>query len=175
MNDEEKPKKKILVLGDYGVGKTSLIKQCINEDFDDQYLTTLGVNIALKDISIRFGGEKADVDVELELWDIAGNKSIADVKRDFYKNGDGAIIVADLSKEGDIDKCENWIKAAYQIIGEIPFIFVGNKYDLISKEDLDMEKIQTISSKYNVPFILASAKFGDNANEAFHEIAERVS
>ena len=50
MNDEEKPKKKILVLGDYGVGKTSLIKQCVNEDFDDQYLTTLGVNIALKDI-----------------------------------------------------------------------------------------------------------------------------
>ena len=106
MNDEEKPKKKILVLGDYGVGKTSLIKQCINEDFDDQYLTTLGVNIALKDISIRFGGEKADVDVELELWDIAGNKSIADVKRDFYKNGDGAIIVADLSKDENIDKCE---------------------------------------------------------------------
>ena len=74
-----------------------MIKQCINEDFDDQYLTTLGVNIALKDISIRFGGEKADVDVELELWDIAGNKSIADVKRDFYKNGAGGIIVADLS------------------------------------------------------------------------------
>ncbi|OIR15696.1 MAG: hypothetical protein BEU04_02010 [Marine Group III euryarchaeote CG-Bathy1] len=175
MNDEEKPKKKILVLGNYGVGKTSLIKQCINEDFDDQYLTTLGTNIALKDISIRFGGEKADVDVELELWDIAGNKTIADVKREFYKDANGAIIVADLSKEKSVDECENWIKATYQIIDKIPFIFVGNKYDLISKEDIDMEKIQALASKYNTHFILTSAKFGDNSNEAFHEIAERVS
>ena len=82
----------------------------------------------MKDISIRFGGEKADVDVKLELWDIAGNKTIADVKREFYKDANGAIIVADLSKEKSVDECENWIKATYQIIDKIPFIFVGNKY-----------------------------------------------
>ena len=173
--DDEKPRKKILVLGDYGVGKTSLIKQCINEEFDDRHLTTLGVNIALKEISMRFGGEKADIDVELELWDIAGNKGIADVKREFYKDGDGAIIISDLTKENNIIDCENWIKTTYQIIGKIPFIFVGNKYDLVSEEDLDMDKIQELASKYNTLFILASAKFGDNTNEAFHEIAQKVA
>ena len=174
MNDE-KARKKILVLGDYGVGKTSLIKQCINEEFDDQHLTTLGANIALKEISMRFGGEKADIDVELELWDIAGNKSIADVKMEFYKGGDGAIIIADLTKENNIIDCENWIKTTTQIIGKIPFIFVGNKYDLVSEDDIDMEKIQKLASRYNTPFILASAKFGDNTNEAFHEIAQKVA
>ena len=97
----EKPRKKILVLGDYGVGKTSLIKQCINEEFDDQHLTTLGVNIALKEISMRFGGEKADIDVELELWDIAGNKGIADVKREFYKDSDGSFLIDRLTTEGN--------------------------------------------------------------------------
>ena len=175
MDDNEKPRKKILVLGDYGAGKTSLIRQCVNEEFDDQHLTTLGANVALKDISMRFGGEKADIDIELELWDIAGNKGIADVKRDFYKDGDGAIIVADLTKENNIEDCENWIKTTYQIIGEIPFIFVANKYDLIHEDELDVEKMQELASRYNTPFVVTSAKFGDNANEAFHEIAERVA
>ena len=175
MSDDEKPRKKILVLGDYGVGKTSLIRQCVNEEFDDRHLTTVGANVALKDITMRFGGEKADIAIELELWDIAGNKGIADVKREFYNDGDGAIIITDLTKEDSIENSENWIKAAYQIIGEIPFIFVANKYDLISEDELDVEKMQELASRYQTPFVVTSAKFGDNANEAFHEIAQKVA
>ena len=64
--------KKIVVLGDPAVGKTSLIRRFVINAFDDKYLTTIGAKIVKKEVQLRSGGAKPDIDVTLMIWDVAG-------------------------------------------------------------------------------------------------------
>ena len=76
----KKVSKKIVVLGDPAVGKTSLIRRFVINAFDDKYLTTIGAKIVKKEVQLRSGGAKPDIDVTLMIWDVAGQKTLGNVK-----------------------------------------------------------------------------------------------
>ena len=149
--------KKIILTGSFGVGKTSLFNQFIFSQFDDKYLTTIGVKVNKKNIEVD--GEE----VSLLVWDIAGEVSQDKVPHSYFLGASGIIYVFDLTRpstykniQGDIDYLKEMVKGA-----EIRV--VGNKSDLVSES-----QINEIKAGIDYPWdIITSAKTGENVNELF--------
>eukprot|EP01129_Flabellula_baltica_P013482 TRINITY_DN6263_c0_g1_i1.p2 TRINITY_DN6263_c0_g1~~TRINITY_DN6263_c0_g1_i1.p2 ORF type:complete len:205 (+),score=45.63 TRINITY_DN6263_c0_g1_i1:619-1233(+) len=120
---------KVLVVGDIGVGKTSVIRRYVNGGFSNQYKTTIGVDFAMKTIQLD------DMIVRLQLWDIAGQERFGSMTRVYYKEAVAALIVFDLSRFSTLDSVRSWkedIDSKVRLNNEenIPVILVGNKSDI---------------------------------------------
>ncbi|MBS3816943.1 MAG: GTP-binding protein [Candidatus Thermoplasmatota archaeon] len=117
--------KKILLLGDGAVGKTSLVRRFVEQRFKDEYIATIGVNVKKKSLP--------DLDVKLMLWDMYGQKMNKDLHSSHYSGADGAIIVYDLTRYDTFLSLASWINEVFSVTGKIPFVILGNKLDLIEK------------------------------------------
>lgn len=154
--------KKIILTGSFGVGKTSLFNQFIFNQFDDKYLTTIGVKVNKKNIEVD--GEE----VSLLVWDIAGEVSQDKVPHSYFLGASGIIYVFDLTRpstykniQGDIDYLKEMVKGA-----EIRV--VGNKSDLVSEG-----QISEIKAGIDHPWdIITSAKTGENVEELFQSLGK---
>ncbi len=114
---------KILLLGDGAVGKTSLVRRFVEQKFDDRYIETIGVNVKKKEIP--------NLDIKMLLWDIYGQKMSKDLHASHYSGADGVIITYDLTRYKTFLNLDNWISDVFSITGNIPFVVIGNKFDLI--------------------------------------------
>lgn len=155
-------RKKIVIVGHFGVGKTSLTKQFVSSIFSEKYLTTIGVNIEKKTIDTSKGS------VNLILWDIAGEEELDTIKTSYLKGAHAYILVTDLTREITYSKIDHDKLYMSKIVGEIPHLIIGNKSDLLSK--IQVEQIKT---KYNIDYI-SSAKSGENVDAFFSDIAEQL-
>ena len=163
--------KKIVVLGDPAVGKTSLIRRFVIDAFDDKYLTTIGAKIVQKQVALRSGGAKPDVDVTLMIWDIAGQKTLGNVKQAYYRGAEGAIIVCDMTRRETLMSMVDWIKTLKQVTGELPLVLLANKCDLMDQALFGEKEMQEVSNQLKSPFLITSAKDGRNVNDAFQNIS----
>lgn len=155
-------RKKIVIVGHFGVGKTSLTKQFVSNMFSEKYLTTIGVNIEKKIVETSKGS------VSLILWDIAGEEDLDTIKTSYLKGAHAFILVTDLTREITYSKIDNDLQYMNGIVGDIPHLVIGNKSDLLP-ENLVMQ----IKNKHNIDYI-SSAKSGENVNEFFTDIAEKL-
>ncbi len=117
--------RKILLLGDGAVGKTSLVRRFVEQRFDDEYIATIGVNVKKKSLP--------DLGVKLMLWDMYGQKMNKDLHSSHYSGADGAIIVYDLTRYDTFLNLASWINEVFSVTGKIPFVILGNKLDLIEE------------------------------------------
>ena len=170
----KKVSKKIVVLGDPAVGKTSLIRRFVINAFDDKYLTTIGAKIVKKEVQLRSGGAKPDIDATLMIWDVAGQKTLGNVKQAYYRGSEGAMIVCDITRRETLLSTIDWIKTLMQVTGEIPVVLLANKCDLMDKALFGEKEMSEVSKKLNAPFMMTSAKDGRNVGEAFQNIAESM-
>lgn len=155
-------RKKIVIVGHFGVGKTSLTKQFVSNMFSEKYLTTIGVNIEKKVVETSKGS------VNLILWDIAGEEDLDTIKTSYLKGANAFILVTDLTREITYSKIDNDLQYMNGIVGDVPYLVIGNKSDLLP-ENL----VAQIKNKYNIDYI-SSAKSGENVNEFFTDIAEKL-
>ena len=160
--------KKICVLGDPAVGKTSLIRRFVINAFDDKYLTTIGAKIVKKEVSIP------GADVTLMIWDIAGQKTLGNVKQAYYRGSEGVLIVSDITRRETLLSMIDWLKTLMQVTGEIPVVLLANKADLADQALFGEKEMQEVSSHLGAPFLLTSAKDGRNVNEAFQQISQKL-
>ncbi len=161
---------KLILCGDYMVGKTSLIKRFVEDKFQESYLATLGVEISKKSLELA-----ETTDINFIIWDIAGQRTQMEAyKRRFYSGANSAFIVLDRTREGNLKSIEYWYKDIKQAVrGNIPIVIVGNKSDLEDKIVISEKEIKEITDKFGFHYILTSAKTGDNVNDAFLYIAYR--
>ena len=161
---------KIVVVGDYGVGKTTLILNFTEHKFRELYIPTIGVQFSIKDLNYK--GEP----VKLTIWDIAGQEEFKFVRTEFYKGASVQILVYDITRSESLDNLENWYKDVIKYAGEIPVLILGNKFDLDDERQIDFEeaksKIKLKSFKNVIGILETSAKSSKNVNEAFDKIAE---
>jgi small GTP-binding protein len=172
LESEDVMKAKICLVGDSSVGKTSLIRRYVHNEFDDKYISTLGAKISKVEMTVDTEGE--NVKVNMTIWDIMGEEGFIDLLKDSYFDGAGGILaVCDLTREDTFEGLKDWIMAIRSITGEIPMAFVGNKNDL---EDLVCTEVDlsALAGSYESPHFLASAKTGDNVNKVFLSLAKRV-
>lgn len=163
---------KITVIGDGGVGKTSLIKRYTKDTFQKDYIKTIGAQFS------RFNKNFDGDEVHLIFWDIAGQDFLF-LHPLFYKESKACIIVYSLEQNDlgteSINHIIDWHNELKKYCGDILVILFANKVDLIDKDELDFSPIRNIIKKRNISgFYLTSAKTREGVMEAFNAIIEKL-
>jgi len=166
--------KKVLLLGDPAVGKTSLIRKFVYDMFDDKYISTLGTKISRKRLEYNHPNNFGKIELKLMIWDVMGQKEYEMVHQSAYLGGQGALIICDLTRHQTLENTENWISSLYTVTGEIPIVIIGNKCDLTNQKQIELNDIEQRAKTFNVPIFLASAKTGENVEISFRTLGERI-
>lgn len=156
---------KLIVTGDFQVGKTSLIKRFVENRFQESYISTIGVEISKKVINIQ-----KDIEVNFMLWDIGGQiQSMAPYRARFYSGANAAFIAIDRTRPKTLEEgLERWHDDIKKSIPKnIPIIIIGTKSDLTDKIQVTEEDIKKHADEHGFHYILTSSKTGENVNDAF--------
>jgi len=162
-----------VLLGEPGVGKTSLIRRFVLNSFDDKYIATIGVKVSKKSVEMEYIGKISQVN--MMIYDILGQHDFKKVRRTYLKGAEGAIFVGDLSDVESAKALESfWIPEMEEAIGSVPAIILGNKLDLGEKESETASLLKIISSIASTPFAFCSAKTGEGVEIGFAEMASAL-
>ncbi|MDH5401021.1 MAG: GTP-binding protein [Candidatus Heimdallarchaeota archaeon] len=166
----------ILLIGDSAVGRTSLRRAWMGKHFVESHLTTIGASIEKKTIEID------NYSFDVTLTDLGGQDFYSTLRRNFYRNVDGAIVVFDLTRPETYRRLEFWVKELYREIKQlVPFIIVGNKSDSKNRK-ISVEEGEKISNwfsrstmpKFRVRYLETSAKAGSNVDEIFNVMCKEI-
>jgi small GTP-binding protein len=136
MADIREIQKKMILLGDGAVGKTSLIRRFVVDKFDDKYILTIGSKIMAKAIQIDSDNEAFYL--KLQIWDILGQKGYTKLHESSFKGTDGVMMVADITRKETLESIRSyWLAEVRNIVGNVPFIILVNKSDLIKRAELN--------------------------------------
>lgn len=168
--------KKICLIGNSGVGKTSLIKRFILDIFDDKYLKTLGTKVSKKEIIIEYPDKDLKINLTLMIWDIMGQESFRTILQDSYFFGaGGGLAVCDVTELETLKDLGDWVESLYGTAGKVPIIFVANKSDLKDSIKIKEKTLKNFADKYQAPYVYTSAKTGDNVEDAFRMLGELLT
>ncbi|VTU16978.1 Rab family GTPase [Variovorax sp. RA8] len=156
--------KKICLLGAFGVGKTSLVRRFVDTIFSDAYLTTVGVKIDKKVMTL--GTEP----LALILWDIAGEDDMAAVRLSYLRGAAGYLLVVDGTRPETLETAASIQSRVNAEVGRIPFLALLNKADLVQDWALPPERIETLQAA-GWTFRRTSAKTGDGVEASFQDLA----
>jgi len=166
--------KKICILGDGAVGKTSLIRRYVHDVFDDKYLSTIGAKITKKVVTLKYHGAKPDVVLTLMIWDIAGQKDYNNVHPTYYQGAEGALVVCDITRKETLGNMSQWVESIYNVANKVPMVFLANKSDLKMQATFNENDMKNIAARFKSSFFLTSAKTGQNVEEAFSTIGREL-
>lgn len=170
---------KVLVVGDVYTGKTSVIRRYVRNQFSKDYQTTIGVDFALKRVHTSNG------DINVQLWDIAGQERFAGLSRIFYTHAVAAIIVFDITKKDSYENSLKWKEDINSKVflpsGEkIPVLLLANKVDLVADGEeepccTDEELQERVQQHSFFEAHKVSAKTGENVKQACNRLITKVS
>jgi len=168
--------KKLCLLGDPAVGKTSLIKKYIYNVFDDKYITTIGTKVTKKEVTLHEAAQdKRDMLMTMLIWDILGQREHSRLHAMFYQGAEGAMIVCDITRMDTVRNMRVWVESFKAVVGDVPMIFLLNKADLLDQETFDKSEIEKLVKEYKMPYLFTSAKRGDNVELAFQTFANQLA
>jgi small GTP-binding protein len=167
--------KKICMLGDSGVGKTSLIKRFVFDVFDDQYIETIGTKITKKEVPIKDPSTGEDINMVLMIWDILGHKSPKRVPSSYYVGVEGVMVVCDATRRETYQELDYWVNTLVVMTQYVPIVFLANKGDLINERQVGEKEMEELSAKFNAPYFFTSAKNGLNVEKCFVALAEALA
>ena len=176
MLDEENEKKydyifKLILIGNSCVGKSSIIQRYIQKTFNDEYTCTIGVDFFMKTLDIN------DNLIKLQLWDTAGTEKFKSITTGYYRGANAAFIVFDLTSRISFDSVSDWIQNYYNYSNpnsEKNVVLIGNKSDLKENREISDEEINKFAINNNIKYFETSAKNGNNIEECFYYIAEKL-
>ena len=142
MSRSKKDLLQVIILGDGAVGKTSIINQYVDKAFEEEHITTLGLDFAQKKYTSKVDGKE----LTFKIWDTAGQERFKTLTQSFYKKADGVIISYDVTDEATFDNVRNWVESLNshaQI--HTARILVGNKIDLENERKVTKEMGQQLA------------------------------
>tara|TARA_R110001592_G_scaffold61101_3_gene186036 strand:+ start:1128 stop:1613 length:486 start_codon:yes stop_codon:yes gene_type:complete len=155
--------KKVLLVGNFGVGKTSLIRRFVLNEFSEEYISTIGVRVSSKIIKID------NEEIKLLIWDVAGTSADEKVPKSYFLGSSAAMFVFDLSREETYTNIKNQVDVVRELSGLQNITVIGNKKDLVTSEEIERLK-KTISIPID---LITSAKDDENVEDAFKELAKQ--
>lgn len=160
---------KLLLLGDSAVGKSSLLMRFSEERFDSNFVLTIGVDFKWK--LVDRDGRK----LKIQIWDTAGQERFRTITPAYYRAAMGVVIIFDTTDRATFDHIEYWVQQLDQH-GDagVTKILVGNKMDLVDQRKVTKEEAQELADKFGMAFFEASAKSGENVEDAFLHISDLV-
>ena len=164
---------KLVMLGDEGVGKTSLIIQHTERRFSESYKMTIGTDISAKLIEVEQSGVKTKV--YLIIWDIGGQEKYRILRESYLRGASGALLVYDTTLKSTYHHVYEWVDEAKKFCGgKIPMLLLGNKIDIVDQRKVQTEEGEKIAKELNIEYYETSAKSGENVNKAFDEIVKLI-
>ena len=159
--------KKVVMLGEHSVGKTSLIRRYVYDIFSDEYINTIGTKITKKELSLT------ETNLSLFIWDMLGDKK-GNLHLAYYRGAAGGILVFDLTRRETFIEVKNWAEHFYRVAPGVPLVIAANKADLLDKIEVSIDDIESLSAEINAPFFLTSAKQGDGVDRLFFTLASVI-
>ena len=167
--EKETMKFKTVIIGEAGVGKTSIVQQFVNKCFQDKYVETIGVEFFTKTFKIN------DKIIKAEIWDTAGSERFASITKNYYRGADGALIVYDISNKTTFDNVENWFNDLKNACKEEAFIIlIGNKNDLENQRQVSNNMLINLGKNLGIAVMETSAKDYCNINESFYLLIKEI-
>lgn len=164
--------KKVCLLGDFGVGKTSLVRRFVYERFEDKYLSTIGVKISRKTLSLTVQDKL--VDLSIILWDLAGSEEFNQFRANYLRGASGIMLVCDLTRPETLHHLPSYLMDMRQVCPVADIILAANKADLKDEQRLSTSEIEAFVSDLNIPYYLTSAKSGDMVETIFHHLGQMM-
>lgn len=160
---------KVSVIGEYAVGKTSLIKRYMTDSFDEGYKGTLGAAIS------TFGTTVDKNEVSLQVWDLSGQTPFRKVRHQYLFGSDFAMAVFDLTRRESLDALVEWVADVRSADSEAISILVGNKSDLVQEREVRQDEARAMAKQLRMTgYMETSAKDGTNIAELFQAIAKTL-
>ncbi|XP_030746437.1 ras-related protein Rab-18-B [Sitophilus oryzae] len=160
---------KILIIGESGVGKSSLLLRFTEDNFDPEQTLTIGVDFKTKKLTVDGNA------VKLAIWDTAGQERFRTLTPSYYRDAQGAILVFDISSYSTFAKLETWLNEldTYSTKKNIVKMIVGNKIDMENRE-VTREQAMAFARRHQTLYIEASAKTKHGVQAAFEELVHKI-
>lgn len=162
--------KKVCMLGDPAVGKTSLVYRFVRDEFSEKYAVTTGTNILRNDVFL----EDLDSRLALMIYDIIGQKGHNELHNMHYQNASGAVLVSDITRAATIESLEFWITSLLKVTGNIPLVICANKLDLCTDIPFESETLTSLAERFGASLLLTSAKAAVNVDDAFYTLSRKM-
>ena len=175
---------KVILCGDAGVGKTSLLAQYVDNQFSEEYHQTIGANFLIKEIELSKVIDKLDIknpklkkDIKqkgfkLYFWDIGGQTDKLWANEYYFVQAVGAMVIFSLNRVTSFEQIDFWISKLKELSGDVPYIIVGNKTDL--KRELNEEIIKAKVKELGVEYFETSAKLDENVDKVFETLSVQI-
>ena len=161
---------KILLLGEFRVGKSSMVLRYVEDRFPGDYMATIGANFLVKSVNLTLDGEP--VRVGLQIWDLGGHTRSTQVGRVFFQGVSGALLVYDLTRPDTLDKIPLWQDQLRKYSPNAKLYLIGNKNDLVDERQISTSEGEKAQEAFKVEhFFETSAKTGDHIQETFEHMA----
>lgn len=160
---------KVCVVGDFAVGKTSVVERFVNNHFSEKYLSTVGVKIDTKEI----GFPDRNVAQKLVIWDVAGSDRFGHSEFAYLRGAAGYIFVADGTRPMTVGSVDNLREQITEQFGPAPAVFLVNKHDLVADWAVSDERLEKLAAAYEDVY-QTSAKSGDAVEHAIKRLAEKI-
>jgi small GTP-binding protein len=169
-------RKKVCLLGDFAVGKTSLIRRYVFGAFEDNYLTTIGVTLAQKSLT------RVDHELRLIVWDLAGGEDFSRSETRYLRGAAGALIICDLTRAASLPSLNYYANQLWDESPGAAVLLVGNKCDLATNHHhhhhrqahISQSELHATAADLNLNYLLTSAKTGENVDLAFRLLADLI-
>eukprot|EP00742_Colponemidia_sp_Colp-10_P000591 GILJ01000645.1.p1 GENE.GILJ01000645.1~~GILJ01000645.1.p1 ORF type:complete len:212 (+),score=27.32 GILJ01000645.1:165-800(+) len=160
---------KLLLLGDSGVGKSSLLMRLAEDKFTPNFVTTIGVDFKMRTVDID--GKK----IKLQVWDTAGQERFRTITPAYYRSAMGVVLVYDITEETTFGNVKYWMRNLEEhASADICKILIGNKCDMTDKRVVETARGKKLADEYNIKFFETSAKASVNVDSCFLTIAREI-
>ncbi len=174
MPESDVMKAKLCLAGSSAVGKSSLIRRYVLNEFDDRYIETVGTKISKKQVSVPLPNEDP-VMVNLMVWDIMGQMGFRELLQEqFFHGAQGILAVADVTRPETLDDLYIWIDQIDRITGPLPVVLAVNKVDLPAAQHIPEVGLRKFAHAFDCEIVKTSAKTGENVEEVFWRLARLV-
>lgn len=163
--------RKICLLGDFAVGKTSLIRRFVYNKFAVDYQATIGVQVSRKEVMLESPKARK---VGLVLWDLAGGETFSQMEEAYYRGGAGALLVADSMRPETFGMMNTYATTFTQINPGAALVIVFNKVDLMPDVVEIERRAEDMRARWGAPYFFTSALTGAQVERTFHKLAELV-
>ena len=160
---------KILLIGNSGVGKSSILLSFIENKFIESFLPTIGVDFKIKTLFLN------NKNIKMQIWDTAGQERFKTITSSYYKGAHGIFLVYDISDRKSYEDIETFLNEIDNICNEnVVKVIIGNKCDLENERSINSKEASIFAERNNVSFLECSAKNKININKIFEFMAENL-
>lgn len=163
--------KKVCLLGEFAVGKTSLVRRAVYRRFDERYISTIGVQVTRKQLALEQPAGSS-IELALMLWDIAGGDGADTIRSSYLSGSAGAVLVGDMTRPHTFQRLPEYLGLFYGLNPHAQVVLAANKADLVDMRDRQVWDGEAVRQNLGVPVFFTSAKNGEQVEDLLAHLGQ---